>query len=128
MKTNSGLKGPGMVSDACQQVMDQLDRAATCTGPPQDVLSLLEEAQQLLQVGYVLRAACPISDSNVDAAMLRSQHGPPLCQRCFAMPHALQAHPWQPHTAIVLLDGHLYTTEDYACRSSLGMYQQLSRC
>ena len=41
-----------MVSEACQQAMDYLDRVATCTGPTQDVLSLLEEAQQLLQVRY----------------------------------------------------------------------------
>ena len=43
-----------MVSEACQQVMDHLDRVATCTGPTQDVLGLLEEAQQLLQVQYSL--------------------------------------------------------------------------
>ena len=67
--------GPSMVSEACQEVTDQLDRAATCTGPPQDVLSLLEQAQQLLQVGYILHAACPMTDSNVDPAMLRSQSG-----------------------------------------------------
>ena len=40
-----------MVSEVCQQVMKNLDKAATWTGPTQDVLSLLEEAQQLLQVG-----------------------------------------------------------------------------
>ncbi|CAL5220409.1 g2420 [Coccomyxa viridis] len=106
-----------MVSEACQQYMQHVDAAAAHSGPAQDVLSILEAAQQAAEAQKESKGG-PLEDLLMDAALRLHAALTDLAHSLMAEPHSSMA------TAIAGVTPRALT-EDAASQQLLAQEQAL---